>query len=276
MNGRALLNCAAILGLALLLVSCGENRGDEDQTAPDAPVMRLTACSFEGPVWPESGVDAEPGSTGIRVEWQLWPRPEDLAGFVVFRGHQENADTVGVFFDITGDPAQFLVGAPEYFSFIDTGQNLNLFTSPDIHGNLHTWHYFVRALDTSGNLSAASDTVHYTLYDAPLVQEATLWADSLRVRWSYGRPGPRLAGYQLMMLDENDEMVWSADMQEDFDLQNFDLSWNVASLGTVAGRSFRLRVDTLYERPPASEDIRSNPDNCPLAGSESGWIELQP
>ena len=96
MNGRALLNCAAILGLALLLVSCGENRGDEDQTAPDAPVMRLTACSFEGPVWPESGVDAEPGSTGIRVEWQLWPRPEDLAGFVVFRGHQENADTVGL------------------------------------------------------------------------------------------------------------------------------------------------------------------------------------
>lgn len=262
--------------ILLVFVGCGEDRGDEDTTAPNAPVMELTTCSFDGPAWPERGVDAEPGSAGIRIEWQLSPRPEDLAGFVVYRGHQENADSVSAFVEVSGDPGQFLVGAPEVFSFIDTGQNLTLFTSPDIHGNLHVWHYFVRGLDTAGNLSAPSDTVHYTLYDAPQVQEATIADDSLRVRWSYQHPGARLAGYHLMLVEEGAGMVWSADLQQDFDLLNFDRTFSLAEVTPLAGRTFRLRVDTQYERPTSAENVTSNPELCPLAGSESGWIELQP
>jgi hypothetical protein len=260
----------------MVCISCGEDRGDEDVLAPESPVMRTLACSPQGPAWPESGVDAEPGSAGIRIEWQLQPRPEDLAGFVVYRGHRENADSVGTFLEVSGDPGQFLVGAPEYFTFIDSGQNLVLFTSPDIHGNLHEWHYFVRSLDSAGNLSAPSDTVHYTLYDAPLIQQAAIGSDSLHVRWSYAHPGFRLAGYHLLLVEEGNGLVWSTSILQDFDLLNFDRHYSLAELGNLSGRQFRLRVDTLYERPASSGNVTSNPDFCPLAGSESGWIVLQP
>lgn len=262
------------LAIVLLgLLSCGEDSGDEDRTPPPAPAMRAVHCQEDGIVLPETGVDADGSSgSGIRLEWDMAAEPEDLAGFLVFRaGHPDST-----FHELALDPERFLEGRPDYYHHVDLDPAVRATT----FWGSRFW-YYVRAVDRDGNLSAPSDTVSYRLWATPRVFEdqVRVLDDTLRVDWQYEyvdlfQLGFR--GFRLLVVDSQGSLRWSRDILLNLEMQ-MRAEVPVSQLGFPAG-TYQLRIDTLIDRVPQVDsllvEVPSNPEDCPLSGSESYWISF--
>ncbi|MDP2360067.1 MAG: hypothetical protein Q8O14_04850 [bacterium] len=259
--------------ILLLAQSCGEDSGDEDRTPPPAPGMRLKNCSTQGAVWPETGVDAEAaGGQGIRLEWEMAEEPDDLAGFLVFRALDPRQD----FEQLDLDAERFLEGRPAYFHHVDQDPVLR----PVAHWGPRAW-YFVKALDRDGNTSAPSDTVTYRLWAAPRVFQEQVQAvdDTLRAAWQYEFVhlfNLGFGGFRLLAVDAVGTLAWSEDVLLGLEPQ-MSAFWSRTRMGLAPG-SYQLRIDTIIGQVAQIDSllvpVRSNPENCPLAGSESVWISF--
>jgi hypothetical protein len=257
----------------LALAGCGEDTGDEDRTAPAAPRMLIKTCGEELTDWPERGADAEAGSAGIRIEWEMTEATPDLAGFEVFRSYHPDSE----FVYMPEDPESFLEGTSDFYSWLDTSEGTQPLTVWGMR-----YFYFVRALDDSGNRSQPSDTTSYRLWDPPRVFSSGVGvADSmLSVAWQYEYVDYQTRGFRGFEL-----LIASADRQQllhrelvQLNLQpGMVVELDQRELGLESG-SYLVRVDTVVEHVEQYDSLRvaipSNPNGCALSGSESNWISF--
>jgi len=258
---------------ALLLLTCGEDTGDEDRTPPPAPLMRTVNCDGGAGTMVETGVDADGAAGfGIRLEWDMAEEPDDLAGFQVYRAdHPDSAYTA-----LDLDPERFLEGRPEFYHHVDLDPvvRATTFWGPRF------W-YYVRAVDRDGNLGAPSDTVTYRLWASPRIQpgQVRVEQDTLTVDWQFEfvdlfQLGFR--GFRVLLADPAGVPVHRQEVRLNLEPQ-MRLTLPLAPLGIPAG-VYQLRVDTIIERVAQVDslgiDVRSNPLECPLSGSESYWISF--
>jgi len=258
---------------ALLLIACGEDSGDEDRTPPPAPAMRAVNCDGEAGTAVETGVDADGAAGfGIRLEWDMAEEPDDLAGFQVYRS--EHPDSAYLALEL--DPERFLEGRPAFYHHVDLDPAVRATT----FWGPRFW-YYVRAVDRDGNLSAPSDTVTYRLWAAPRIQagQARVEDDTLTVDWQFEfvdlfQLGFR--GFRLLVADPQGVPLHREEVRLNLEPQ-MRLSLPLAPLGLGAG-DYQVRVDTIIERVAQVDsllvDVRSNPRECPLSGSESFWISV--
>lgn len=263
----------ALAGVLSLLLSCGKDSGDEDLRPPPAPRMLVKNCPGSAESWPERGVDAEPGNLGIRLEWELPDRPSDLAGFEIYRAEHPDSS----FLLLPEDPERFLDGNPASFFFVDT----DLEVQPSSHWGDRFW-YLVRALDDSGNRSQPSDTVTYRLWEMPRIQPGWVQqlGDTLRLNWQFQYADFHVFGFRgfeiLIAAAGLDELLLREEV-----LLGLEPSMTVdlfpAERGLVSG-DYRLRIDTRIQQNDNLDsllvEIGSNPEGCPLSGSESNWISF--
>ncbi len=264
---------AGLGGLLLVFLACGEDSGDEDRTAPPAPRMRDLNCVETGAVLPETGVDAD-GSAGfgIRLEWDMAEEPADLNGFLVYRAPHPDS----LFAELPLDPERFLEGRPDYYHFVDQDPVVR----PTSFWGERFW-YYVRAIDGDGNASAPSDTVTYRLWASPRVLESQVAVqdDTLHVAWQYEFVdyfALGFRGFRVLVADPAGTLVWSEDVLFNLEPQ-MSAAWPVTELGLAPG-SYSLRIDTVIDRVAQVDsllvEVPSNPNDCPLSGSESYWISF--
>lgn len=275
MRSERILLLAAMVAAPLLLAAlagCGSDTGDEDTTPPPPPTMRLKGCD-EGLEWPETGIDAEAGGQGIRVEWTQLERPADLAGFQVWRSLHPDS----TFEPLDLDPGRFLEGNPAWFAWVDADPELR----PETWWGPRAW-YLVRAVDEAGNLSAPSDTASYRLWAAPRVVPDWVSVDEgvLEVQWQFQYADLFVfgfRGFRLLIADPAGlEPVWTREIRLGLEPTMTEFV-DLAQAGLAPG-DWQLRIDTLVdaveELDPLGVDVPSNPDGCALTGSESNWISF--
>ena len=165
-----------LFGLALAMCGCGQDSSSEDDIPPQAPIIIPRS---DDAVYPQQGVRPEPvpSSPGqssqnywVRVEWQRNPEP-DVKGYYVWRGSVD--PTMGTTYRVADleYPIDLPVGAgvTQHF-WIDVG-NGSTTNSRDvlapILGEPRDYFWMVQAFDETGNLSALSDSIFYTLIENP-------------------------------------------------------------------------------------------------------------
>ena len=126
---------------ALLTVQCGLDV--EDPTPPSSPQWVPKSLPEE---WPERGIDAFEGG-GIYLEWEDSQVGESITGYKIFRAeYNEITDSLSAY---------------EFLTKKELGADLHHIdeeTQPGI-----TYYYKIKAEDPSGNLSAFSNSIFYTL-----------------------------------------------------------------------------------------------------------------
>ncbi len=168
----------------ILLTACGKEI--EDPFPPSKPEW-IPKSAVE--IWPETGIDAEPGNI-IFLEW--YPNPEtDIDGYALYR--LAESDTLRKFYRV----AYIALDNPfiAHTEYRDDSVSVN-----------ERYDYYLRARDTGGNLSDPSDTLNYKLLiqisSASMLPQTT--TDSVdfnpELSWSYSYSAA-MEDYALTILD---------------------------------------------------------------------------
>lgn len=159
-----MMSLAAGVLLGFMLFSCQESR--EDPNPPDPPVWVLKSAPE---AWVEQGIDADSrGGGAIVLMW--YPNGEaDLAGYELFR-----ADTA-----LSG-PYEKRFTVDLFEPLLDT-----IFFDDEVDHYV-AYYYYLLAFDLAGNRSRPSDTISYTLLNAPVPYTPvndTVAVGDLRFEW---------------------------------------------------------------------------------------------
>ncbi len=244
-----------LYSLLLLVVACGTDV--EDPYPPSAPHwVEKTAVE----VWPERGIDAEPG--GIFLEWEPNPEP-DVTAYLIYRA--EYNDTLPELeFELLYTVDQQTQGA--LTSYLDETAAVDV-----------RYYYFLRARDTGDNLSPPSDTLFYQRL--PAVDPASMFPRTFedtislmpRFEWNYGYH-TAMEDYVITILRYNDESlverVWFQpgdytggrehwDFHPHWEVRDGDSVWVTLEPGTRY--QWRIEQNAQYD------------GNREHAGAESAW-----
>jgi len=269
---KHMLVCIFVLS-GLSLNGCASDSGDVDTEPPPAPTFLVKSCEDGLDTFPERGTDAMPGGEGIVIEWEIDPRPDDLAGFYIYRAvdHPDSG-----FIEIEEDPERFLEGNPETFQFVDRDGDLR---ASSFWGR-RAW-YFVRAVDIDENLGAPSDTTSYRLWAGPrlLPSGVELLQDTLHVQWQFEFVDHFAYGFQgFQLLVDNPvgtNLPHVTEFREGLEPQ-MQTSLSILDMELTPGE-WRIRIDTIVgwsERDSLGLGSLRNEGNCVHSGSESPWISF--
>ena len=164
---RAYVRVIVLVMVVLVLVTpygCTESR--EDPTPPEPPVWVLKSAPE---AWQEQGIDADSrGEGAIVLMWH--PNNEsDLSGYELYRA---DSGKTGLY------KKRFTIDLFE--PLIDT-----LFFDDSVKHYV-AYYYYLLAFDLAGNRSLPSDTIHYTLLNAPVTYTPvndTVSVSELRFEW---------------------------------------------------------------------------------------------
>lgn len=136
-SNKLLLTLMCLTALTLLTVGCGS----DDDNSPVAPVVDTAP-----PALP-SGLDAAYASSqqAATISWDLNVTDSDFYGFLVYRGSYDF----------------------EPVALVDNPQTANSFQDDSLEGAGRQVTYYIYAVDTNGNVSAASTISIDLVVDAP-------------------------------------------------------------------------------------------------------------
>ncbi len=242
----------------LLLTACGENTQDEDTTPPVSPAFAVKSADT---TQTESGIDAAPN--GIQLEWTFVDDPaDDLEGVRIYRS--EHPDSTFLPLEEFGAPRLVPANLTWY---IDNDAEV----LPQEETGPRRFYYYLRAIDTSGNLSEASDSASYRLWYPPENLGFTLAESTYNCHIELYSQDLSIDGLLLKFSDGH--FYRCLPLMDDL-TQVIDYTLAVEELPQpVHPDSLRLRVDIIV--PDEIEtDTPSNPGGYNLSGSESDWIGL--
>ena len=244
--------------ILLLLFSCGKEI--EDPYPPSSPQW---IPKSEVEVWPERGIDAEPGDV-IYLEW--YPNPEpDIDGYALYR--KAESDTLERFEQVA------------YLSISDPFQSSTSYRDEDalVTYQIERYDYYLRAKDTGGNLSPPGDTLDYAL----LIQLSSArmdpqsLTDTLNTEreftWAYGY-NIAMEDYVLTILDAQSQALIIRDAFQPTqyiggtERWTFHPYWKVENGDSIwvdlqSGHTYQWRID-----------MQADYDgNIERTGSESNW-----
>jgi hypothetical protein len=251
LKGRINSHSSLLLFLILsttLIHSCGLDI--EDPSPPSAPVWFQKSAPNE---WPERGIDAHE-SGGIFLEWV--PNPEDnIKAYVIYRAERFNEnDSLGEYESIN----HFEIVSNTPLEFIDTEIKMDT-----------KYFYKLKADNSSGNRSAFSDSLYYSLLPqiSPNLMvpngklEALSPIRSLIWHYSYLL---EMEDYCLTILTQSNDLVIRAVLSP-VDYVNGSESWQIPdSIYLDLNQIYKWRIDT-------NGDYFNNLET---AGSESHWASF--
>ena len=252
--------CRAITGFWLLALlafifslfisACGLDI--EDPTQPSAPVWVQKSLPEE---WPERGIDASELG-GIYLEWESNPARENIIAYHIYRAQ---------YFALNDSLGDF-----EMLSMID----MEIAHSLDFIDNSATQSFFyfykLKAMDSSENLSAYSDSVGYSLLQ-PVISnlmipnglDETLEPDRA-LQWKYNY-SEIMELYVITILNARDQFVLRSEYVPSTYIYGGTEYFIIPdSIIMLAGEIYKWRVETgaYYD------------SNIETAGSESSWASF--
>lgn len=238
--------------LSIMLVSCaGSDPVKADTTAPDKPILfkhigdtgdglLLSSYSPDSILINEdnTGIDAEPDGDWIKLQW----------------AHMLDNDisTIRIFRYATGyAPTKIDSILPDRETYLDRLNNTGALNARET-----VWHYYIHAVDKSGNYSK-SDTVSYRLINKSQLispQENAILANS-NITFSFLKSGS-VSKLRLIVMDDFKQYLWHKDIYVTED-SSFNVFYEGASL---PNGTYYWRVDSFGD---------PNEDGIYISGSES-------
>ena len=184
--------------LLLGLLSCGKNESPEDTIPPVRPavfpLVNMESASFDSSSGPF--VLGQFSRNGFRIAWQNPPVNDVVRWLVNYRNSRSGNTPSGV--ELSSTAREYVV------------RDEAIYPDPNTD-SVRAFEYWVHAVDEAGNVSAASDTIHFSI----LREAEGLRAENVDLGiplflWNnpYSNPEQSPNRYALKVFTVQEQLVW--------------------------------------------------------------------